>query len=166
MNRYCDSWCTDVWRLGGETGGDLWGGMEEKETPASRRMCSSRQTRTGRCCERTASRVSFVLLRVGIVFRYRFVLPFALEFTWRFPVKCRCFPDIFIFFLDFYLKNFCYLFYNIENAANLLTFYCGRQKCTFWKSGSRQLISIKIDKFAKVLQLQSRNTHIELWYRF
>ena len=106
MNRYCDSWCTDVWRLGGETGGDLWGGMEEKETPASRRMCSSRQTRTGRCCERTASRVSFVLLRVGIVFRYRFVLPFALEFTWRFPVKCRCFPDIFIFFLDFFPEKF------------------------------------------------------------
>jgi hypothetical protein len=58
MNRYCDSWCTDVWRLREKREGIYGGGgrMEEKETPASRRMCSSRQTRTGRCWERTASR--------------------------------------------------------------------------------------------------------------
>jgi hypothetical protein len=59
---------------GGKMGGDLWGTMEEKETPASRRMCSSRQTRTGRCWERTASRASFVCYALASCFVYFFIL--------------------------------------------------------------------------------------------
>ena len=97
-------------------GGDLWGRMEEKETPASRRMCSSRQTRTGRCWERTVSRASFVCYAFASRFVYIFVSPFALEFTGRNPVQCRCFEDIYLhFFLgggNFSLKKclFCFIY--------------------------------------------------------
>lgn len=141
MNRYCDFWCTDVWRWEEKWEGIYGAGWRRK-----------RRRRRDACVHLVRRELGdagsgpLAALRLFATRWHRVSL--LLRFTVRvriyqtLPSEVPLLSRYLSFFGPFFRKVFCF-FHNIENAANLLIFYCGRQKCTFWKSVSRQLISIK-----------------------